>query len=308
MLNICTLGDKNYLVKGLTLYRNLKWFLPSFTLHYLCLDSETKEKLDSLNYSEIITYLPEGEDYEKARTLPVGNYGNEWSQFCWACCPIFFNQILNIINFEDDLFYIDTDIYFLENPDIILNYIKRVKSSFSLHSHRCEPTLEEWSPLKFDIKQSPVGFFNVGVVYANKSWVANDLAELWKKIVLERPENLSDYLKCGDQAALTYLCLNRHSLVSQFDNINSGIAHLAPWNVYRYQWLSESAVDFFGETQLMTFVHFSHFTPDFVNDKWSSSINGEWKLEINEQANRICEEYFTELKKSYTILNANSNK
>lgn len=307
MLNICTLSDKKYLDKGVTLYRNLLEYYneTEFTFHYLCLDVETKQTLIKLNKPNIKTYLPIGENYESAEQLSACDYGTQYSQFCWACCPIFIEQMMSTLNDGDELLYIDSDIYFTAPPDYILHYIRKNNWCFAVHSHRCEPTLEEWDVNKFNIEKSPVGFYNVGVVYLKKSNMSTHICKAWVNIILHRPPELFDYLKCGDQAILTHLALEYPNDIFQFDNIESGIAHLAPWNTPRYRWVDSTLLCVFEKYQLLCFIHFSHFTPNYEKDTWSSSYNGEWALEVNEYAKAYCEKYFAELKQSKKIIDKN---
>ena len=57
MINICTLSDKNFLLKGLALYQSLHNICESnFMIHYLCLDSETYNILEKLNFYNIRLY------------------------------------------------------------------------------------------------------------------------------------------------------------------------------------------------------------------------------------------------------------
>lgn len=303
MLNICTLSDLKYLDKGLTLINNLKkYYENTIVIHYLCLDVETKNTLDSLNIQNVKTYLPLGYKYTYAEQLPACEYGTQYSQFCWACCPIFIQQILDCLTHNDELVYVDSDILFVEHPDFIWNQIREKKHMFAVHSHRCEPTLEEWDVHKYDIHKSPVGFFNVGVVYLKNSFQASLIVGQWVDVMLSKPDFLPEYRKCGDQALLTYFALQYPLDVYQFDNIKSNIAHLAAWNTPRYNWIDEKTVEMFGRQQLLCFIHFSHFTPNYEENTWSSSYNGEWMLETNEHSLKYCNDYFELLKQSKKLI------
>src|SRR6185503_4004814 len=54
MKSFCTYFDRNYLVRGLTMYRSLEEHAAPFTLYVLCLDEYTCEKLHKLNRPSLV--------------------------------------------------------------------------------------------------------------------------------------------------------------------------------------------------------------------------------------------------------------
>ena len=57
MITITTLSDKNYLLKGIALYESLiETTKGEFTLHYLCLDDFTYDKLYELKLPHLIPH------------------------------------------------------------------------------------------------------------------------------------------------------------------------------------------------------------------------------------------------------------
>ena len=61
----CTLFDKNYLIKGLTMILSLKKFCNNSTVYVLCLDEKTKNILEKINIKSIVCiHLNEVENNE----------------------------------------------------------------------------------------------------------------------------------------------------------------------------------------------------------------------------------------------------
>ena len=50
----CTLFDKNYLIKGLTMILSLKKFCKNSTFYVLCLDDKTKNILEKINIKSVV--------------------------------------------------------------------------------------------------------------------------------------------------------------------------------------------------------------------------------------------------------------
>ncbi len=98
MINICTVSDINYLIKGLTLYESLLKYSKNFKLHYLCIDDQSyeiakkheSETLIIYNVSELLS------NDEILLKLKNSNY----RYFCWSLASYFSNFLINKNNFK----------------------------------------------------------------------------------------------------------------------------------------------------------------------------------------------------------------
>lgn len=299
----CTLTDKNYLHKGLTLYRNLEQkTYGQFVLHYLCLDDETYDKLEALKLQNLclwkISNLEENfAAFKNLRNLPACQYGDAHSMFCWACAPVFINHLLKILRPESDLLYVDSDIYFYENPSKIFDFVRKSGAPVGLHRHRFTSPYE---PLT-----NPVGEYNVGVVYFKANDAGKEISDFWAYLLVDpKNEYYSVYGSCGDQKYLDlFIPRFGEEKICIFDK-DSGIGHGAPWNFDSYTYTFGGIVNHEKQEEQIIFNHFSHFTYNLPENRWSSSLHGEWAPEkINPAVESYYKWYFEEIKCSAQLLN-----
>ena len=121
MRYFCTLSDKNYLALGIALYQSLKQHSKEeFKLYYLCLDKETKDRFQSLNYEEVIPISLT--DLEKEKDLQDARADRPYNEYCWTLASYFTLWLLENKKISH-LSYVDSDIYFYQNPYIIFREI-----------------------------------------------------------------------------------------------------------------------------------------------------------------------------------------
>lgn len=279
-MNICTLSDKNFLLKGLALYQSLTNTGTKFTLHYLCLDSITFDKLRKLNYSNIILYklseLEKDKELAEARFNPPSNYAeNQREQFIWSLTPYFTNYILNRIPENEYLIYIDADICFYQSPLIILNIIK--DKSVGIHSHRFSGEYTE---------KHTNGWFNVGVVIFKNNKIGRHISNQWKNWLLKTSHKYYKfYGTCGDQKYLElFIKLWNKEHICIFDK---KISHLATWYCERLQHPKQHHIIYNGEVQPVIFFHLSDFKFDLITNEHTKSKDKSINDYYNEYFNLI---------------------
>jgi len=291
-MNFCTLTDKNYLLKGLTMRKSLmNTIKKDFILHWLCLDEETHQKLTKLNLNNVIFYkLSELENNDiklrKAKNNPPSKYGNQYENYCWTLTPYFINYILtNKIKVNEKLMYIDADIYFYHTPEIIFNIVST--KSVGIHSHRFSGN--------FNINIES-GWFNVGVMIFTNDGLGVEISTKWKNWLLNT-ENIyyNKYGSCGDQKYLElFIELWDVDKVCIFDN-DVRCGHLAPWNCGNVNHTKKHEINHKGVIQPVIFFHFSHFV--FKETSYSDSIKGEWKPTRETKITEYYNDYFNEMVK-----------
>lgn len=273
----CAICSKEYVIKMLAMFQSLKPYMSdSDKLCCLCLDDEAYRILSSLKIDQLFisnVNKVRNKDIERAKNLPTGKYGDEFSAFCWAMTPWFIYY--NLMTSHQDVMYIDADIVLYKGPALILKDCEGY--DVGLHTHRFS---------SFDIRKQDVGKYNVGIVYFKNSQRGKNISCTWKEWVLTPDNKYAElYGKCGDQAYLTAFEEEFGMKYIRVFDENPDLVHGAPW----------CCNDLFGKEP--AFYHFSHFTPDFDNDTWSSSYNGEWKPEKQKGVMALYEHYFSLLKR-----------
>jgi len=274
MLTICTLADKNYLHKGITLWLSLKQTgTEKFILHFLCIDESIFDELQTLNLDGVQLYLlsdleKSHPELIKAKSNPPSKYGTQYSNYCWCLTPFFTNYVLTKKSGPEGVFYIDADILMLQPLDIIVKIIWN--KSIGIHTHR-------FTPPKHDTES---GWYNVGIVYFKNDACGRMISEKWKNWMLQPDhEYYEKYGACGDQKYLELFAeFAGAENVCVFDD-NTNITHLAPW-------CPDIEPD-----KICVFFHFSHFVHNYENGTWSDSINGEWNPAKDPAINKYYEMY-----------------
>jgi hypothetical protein len=241
MKQICTVSDINYLTKGLTLYESLLNNTDNFILHYLCIDDEAYNKIIPFECSTLKIYnlenlLSSDEFLTKLK-------GSQYNYFCWALSSYFSNFLLH--NLDKDITYIDSDIYFHESLDVILEEIG--SRDVGIFRHRQFPMNA----------YRPEGLFNVGVVHFKSTELGIKTSDWWKDSVLHKKH--PEYATCGDQKYLDYfltLCPKDSIYVDE------NIGHGAPWIWQLYNFIDKDTIMWGDLKQKLIFTHFSQFEYD----------------------------------------------
>lgn len=279
MKNLCTVSDINYLYKGLTLYESLKSETKNFILHYLCIDDESFNKLrqfesDSLKVYHVETYL---ESDTKLKSLKNSDY----RYFCWSLASYFTNKLL--LTDVGAVTYIDSDIYFHQDFNYILNEIG--DREIGMFRHR-------QFPLSI---QRPEGHYNVGVVHFKKTDIGMKLCGWWADAVLHK--KYPEYATCGDQKYLEYFA---EVCPKDLIYIDENIGHGAPWQWQLYEFIDKDKIKWGEHVQNLVFTHFSQFkdsgesyTPSTMHHIYTPLS----MYEDNKQLKDIYSGYHSELKK-----------
>jgi hypothetical protein len=162
----CTIFDKNYLLKALSLYHSLVSNCDSFRLWMLCMDDYTYDLLNKMKLrSARLIKVSEIEDPELLEAKKDRNAG----EYCWTCKPSF---MLYIIKKEPDiniLSYIDADSFFYSAPEPI--YEELGNNSILLTPHDFP------EPKKFlEIN----GLFNAGFVLMKNNDIGISCLRWWR--------------------------------------------------------------------------------------------------------------------------------
>lgn len=222
---LCTLYNSLYLDKGLVLYDSLCECAKDFKLYVLCMDDKCYEVLTDLHQEHHIPVkLSDFEDGDeellKAKSnRPIGEY-------CWTCSSSFIRYVLLKFN-EPICTYIDADMFFFNDPQVLVDEMVEAGKSVMVTPHRFP---EEKKALAKKVGKYCVEF---NTFKNNKDGL--EVLEFWRDKCLECCSNIGDGTHWGDQKYLEEL-EGQFECVHICDNPGAGIA---PWNISLYQSLDD---------------------------------------------------------------------
>lgn len=245
----CTYFDKNYLFRGVALYRSMEKYCGDFLLHVLCMDNETYVLLKKMNLSKV--KLLKLKDFEDSELLVVKS-SRTLVEYYWTCTPSLPLYLLKKYEYEM-VTYIDADLMFFSSPEKIFEEMKN--GSILVIEHRFKENKEQ--------KEKDNGKYNVQfLTFRNDK---NGLACLkwWRDKCLEWCYNRHENGLIGDQSYLTEWD-NLFKGVHSLKNLGGG---LAPWNINNYK-LTKINNEIFVENYRLIFYHFHAFRlySFFIND------------------------------------------
>jgi len=234
----CTLSDKNYLKQGIALIESLERVTSKdFKIFYLCLDAETYERVRKYSVVEAV-HLAE---VEKSRE-EILQYKNrkQYNEYCWSLASTFSRYLLE--QGLDSVMYVDSDIYFYQDPEVIYEELGDKSIGIIRHRH--------------NTSSSPDGEFNVGIIFFKNDAEGKACLDWWNDCLLHdlRP----DLATCGDQKYLEEFPKKWDTAI-----LDKTFAHGAPWNYRLYvydNFFNDGTVVWGDKVQPLVFNHFSKFS------------------------------------------------
>lgn len=287
-INISVVSDYNFLAKGMTLYDSLIAHNDDIVLHYLCFDDKSYSELSKYKSENLYVYSDASLLYDKNLSLLKKN---DKQYYSYALASVFSNYLMKIQN--NDITYIDSDIYFYDDIQIILDEIG--SRDVGIFRHRQYP---------FNFPNDN-GFFNVGVVHFKNTKIGQSVLNWWSDAVLHR--KYPELATCGDQKYLdAFLELPQDNLF-----IDGNIGHGAPWQwqLYDYSdYFKDGSIIWNGKKQKLLFSHFSNFDYSLEENKFTPALRHSPYTPQNmykdiKELDYIHQEYFTNIKKTIAKFN-----
>lgn len=217
---LCTLYNSLYLDKGLVLYDSLCECAKDFKLYVLCMDDKCYKVLSDLNFECCVPIrlsdFESGDDelLEAKSNRPMGEY-------CWTCSSSFIRFVLQKCN-EQICTYIDADMYFYSDPQILVDEMLAANQTVMVTPHRF--------PAKDEKQAKTVGTYCVEFNTFCNTPDSLEALEYWRNRCLECCSNLGDGIHWGDQKYLDEL-VQKFKCVHVCQNRGAGVA---PWNIVLY--------------------------------------------------------------------------
>lgn len=221
MITFCTLFDSYYLDKGLTLYRSLMHCTENFKLYIFCFDDNSYDILNDLKLEHaIVIHHSQIEDEELLRLKEERSK----AEYCWTCTPVIIEYVLKHFG-EPNCTYIDADLYFFSDPQILFDEIEETKANIVITEHRFK---NNWNGRRLCRRS---GKYCVEFNYFDQSPNAQEALTWWKEKCYEWCFHLYEPERMGDQKYL-----------EKFPELFQGVHELshpgggvAPWNLGQYK-------------------------------------------------------------------------
>ena len=220
MYHFCTYFDRNFLIKGLTLYRSLVANVQGqFTLWVLCLDDFTHRTLVKLA-PEGVRPISMSEFEAGDNALSNAKSNRSRVEYFFTCTPSLPLFVLRQNPDAELISYLDADLFFFSSPAPVFKEFDG--GSVLIIGHRYA---EEHRYLE------QYGVYNVGLVSFRNDASGRECLEWWRARCLEW---CYDRVEDGRFAHQKYL----DDWPERFQNVvvlrHKG-ANVAPWNVFQYQ-------------------------------------------------------------------------
>lgn len=283
MNHLCAISDYNFLPKGLTLYDSLREKSSDFIMHYLCFDKKSFDKMSEYGSDTLIVYHDEEFLSNKIlKNLKI----KDRKYYSYTLASFFSNYLIEKIG--SDITYIDSDIYFHQDIDLIFKEIK--SRDIGMFRHR---------QYSMDFPNAN-GWFNVGVVHFKNTDIGRHVLNWWADAVLNR--KYPELATCGDQRYLdAFLEIDRDSVF-----IDGAIGHGAPWQWQLYSfdtYEKDGCITWNNDKQKLVFSHFSQFEYSIKKNTYTPSTMHHCYTPVNFYTNgvlkSIYDNYFDEIKKTH---------
>lgn len=250
MITLCTLFDHNYLDKGLVLYKSLEANASNYKLYVLAMSDKCYDVLVDLDYPNLIPIKLS--DFEKGNDALLEAKANRpFGRYCWTCGSSLIKYIFETFN-PENCTYIDSDMYFYEDPQILLDEMLSKKASALVVGHRFSWYDKDHANItgQYCVEFNP--FLN------NKE--SRELLNHWVEQCIECCEPLNDGIHYGDQMYINNW-VRDYKFVVETEQLGAGVA---PWNFDQYKMVSHDVtkdkyiVKCRGREYPLIFMHFEN--------------------------------------------------
>ena len=221
MMVFCTLFDSYYLDKGLALYQSLARCTEDFKLYIFCFDDQSFKILSNLALKHtVIIHHSQIEDEKLLRWKEERSK----AEYCWTCTPVIIEYVLKQFR-EENCTYIDADLYFFRNPQILFREIEEAQANVVITEHRFTDSWNDRRLCKRSGKYCvEFNFFD----QSENSWKA---LTWWKERCAEWCFHLYEPERMGDQKYLEKFP-QLFKGVHELQHLGGGVA---PWNLAQYK-------------------------------------------------------------------------
>lgn len=220
MINFCTLFDSYYLDKGIALYNSLSKASDDFTLYIFCFDDKSYTILKEKSFPR--TVIIHHREFETPSLLEVKKERSK-AEYCWTCTPVVINYVLDTYKVESCT-YLDSDLYFYSDPQILFDEIKEANADVVITEHRFK---DNKKGRKLEERN---GKYCVQFNYFCQTSNSRKVLKWWRDKCYEWCYDIPEPGRMGDQMYLNNWTKDFEG-VHELQYLGGGVA---PWNLEQY--------------------------------------------------------------------------
>ena len=272
-----TLFDSRFLPMGMTLHNSLMRHGQPFHLWIICMDETVEKQLAQLSLPHM-TLIPLRE-VETGELLAV-KPGRSSQEYCWTLTPFTFQAVFDRDEYIKRVTYLDADLFFFDNPSILLNELDTTKKHVLITEHAFAPEHSYFLPLS--------GRFCVQFLTFRRTFEAAKVMRWWQERCLEWCFNRHEENRFGDQK---YLDAWPELFADEVHIVRQTEKTLAPWNVSHVERTIQGRL-------APVFYHFQGLR--IISSNKVQLYNENYTIGVNGQ--RLYSEYLTGLRDSIKAL------
>lgn len=219
MLTFCTLFDSNYLDKGLVLHHSLQDVMTEYKLYILAMDDKCYEILTDIELDN--TVVISLEEFEDEELLEIKKTRSR-AEYCWTCSANLIDYVFEIYQ-EAYCTYIDSDLFFYQNPQVLIEEMRDADCSVQIVEHGFGTGKRAQRQLKNS------GRFCVQFNTFKNDAHGREILTTWKNQC--RAHCSMETNEMGDQKYLSEWP-EKYDKVHVLEHQGGGVA---PWNLFRFK-------------------------------------------------------------------------
>lgn len=243
----CMVVSRTRLIQAIACFLSLYKNMDNFKVYILCVDEKCYEFLKEINSDKIVLVTIAELNREDLLAIKASRKLN---QYCWTLKPGFIKHIFTLDDSINRVTYIDSDLFFYQNPNVIFE--NQPDASVLLSSG--EIFLPMYSKKFNQTMQTLTGNFNSGFISFKKDINGLQCVNWWDKMCVDSCTSNPEDNKFGDQKYLDdmpFLFNNVYEITTQGINIGH-------WNYLKYKFTVSNDNVMVNNNKLI-FYHFSGF-------------------------------------------------
>lgn len=216
----------------------------NYQFFVLCVDDETYNLLNKLNWKKVHVF----HENELAESVVSLKKERKIHEYCWTLKAVFLEKILTKYPKVMRVTFMDSDLYFWEDPEKIL----KKQPNCSVLLSREEKYKPEWKPNFIKRVTNVTGEYNSGFISFKRDEMGIACLNWWKEKTIEACNIDPKRGIFGDQKYLNEM----PKLFTTICDIESQGVNIGPWNYLKYTFSEKDGHIYIDQFRLI-FYHFS---------------------------------------------------